>query len=151
MGRYYNKALIAVERTGDGVTTILQLRDTLKYPRIYEHKEFHRQSKQQYLEPGFPTTPKTRPIALNKLNWHLLWNPELYWDSLFLAQCLTFVRQPNGIPAASTEAHDDAIAGNWVAEGARLIENGMLDLFQMKMEKYVGADALTEDGNLQSE
>ena len=40
MGRYFNNALIGVERTGDGGTTMLALAGECRYGNIYKHMEW---------------------------------------------------------------------------------------------------------------
>jgi hypothetical protein len=149
LGRYYNTAVIAVERTGEGGTCILVLQGELGYPSLYVHKEWTRrkQEKLKALE-GFPTTPKTRPIALNFLNRFVMDHPDLIWDEQFLNEALVFVRDPRGIPKAATGARDDRVSARWIAHYARLVLLGYynpLDEERGKV-KYESADRLTTTG-----
>jgi hypothetical protein len=102
LGSYYNNAVIAVERTGDGGSVILTLVNDAKYMGIFKYKEWHRRERKVVEYEGFPTTKKTRPIALNFLNAFVCDHPEFIWDDQFLNEALVFVRDiDTGIPAAA--------------------------------------------------
>jgi hypothetical protein len=138
LGRTYNNALIAVERTGDGGTTILTLQTQCQYTNIYKHREwFKRNREKQVIEvDGFPTSPKTRPIALNKLAWFIREFPERLHDQTFLEEVLRFVRDAKGKPAGEIGSHDDTISARWVAYYCREVVLGYLDPLSSKKQKY---------------
>jgi hypothetical protein len=145
LGRYYNNAIIAVERTGDGGTTILTLQGDCRYTAIYRHRDWiKRERKLKWLDvEGFPTTGKTRPIALNILNHFIMEHPDLIWDAEFINEALVFVRDEKGRPAAATGAHDDTVSCRWIAHYVRLVLLGYLDPLNSKTEKYTAADLVT--------
>lgn len=147
LGRYYNNAMIAVERTGDGGTTMLVLRGECQYANIYQHVEWFRRDKKRQLMKfeGFPTTGKTRPIALNFVSQFLLEHPELIWDSTFLDECLTFVRDERGIPAAAPGSHDDTVSARWIFHFVRRVQLGWLVPWEMKSQRYLAPDQITEE------
>ncbi len=144
LGRWYNNAIIAVERTGDGGTTILTLQGECKYGAIYKHREWHKRERKKAIEfEGFPTTGKTRPIALNCLSTFVLEHPELIWDAQFIDEALVFVRDEKGIPAATTGAHDDTVSCRWIAYQVRRVLLGWWDPLNAKSERYTPAEQLT--------
>jgi hypothetical protein len=120
IGRYYNNAPIAVERTGDGGSVILVLAGDCKYPSIVKFKEWHRKNKKMIEVEGFPTNQRTRPVALNYVNKYLTEAPELVWDRQFVAEALTFVRDEKGIPRGAAGTHDDTVSARWIAHGSRM-------------------------------
>lgn len=138
LGKTYNNAHIAVERNGDGGSTILTLQVQCGYMNLYEHREWFKKDRtKQVIEVlGFPTTPKTRPIALNKVAQFIREDPELIWDIQFVKEALTFVRDEKGKPAAAEGCHDDAVSAAWVARMVRLVRLGYYDPTQAPGEKY---------------
>ena len=143
IGTYYNNAVVAVERTGDGGTCILALQGECKYGAIYKHKEWFKRQRQKVIElEGFPTTPKTRPVALNKLNAFIMDHPELIWDEKFIDEALVFVRDEKGKPQATQGAHDDRVSARWIAYYCRLVLLGYYDPLNAQSEKYTSADRL---------
>lgn len=145
LGRYFNNAVIAVERTGDGGTTILTLAGECGYGAIYKHREWFKrgQTKRLMEYEGFPTTGKTRPIALNFVNQFILDHPDLIWDEKYIDECLTFVRDERGIPAAAPGAHDDRVSARWIAHSVRRVLLGWWVPTESKSEKYMSSDRLT--------
>lgn len=143
LGRYFNNANIAVERTGDGGTTILALQGECQYGNIFKFKEWHRRNRQKMIEyEGFPTTGKTRPIALNFVNQFILDYPQLIWDEQFINEALVFVRDETGRPAAAQGAHDDRVSARWIAHAARRYLMGWWLPTEAKSERYIPADQL---------
>jgi hypothetical protein len=149
LGRYFNNAMIAVERTGDGGTTMLVLAGECGYGNIYKHRDWWKRGKKatkQLIDfEGFPTTGKTRPIALNHLSQFLLDYPELIWDETFLNEALTFVRDPRGIPKAAPGCHDDTVSARWIFHFVRRVQLGWLVPYEMKSERYIPAEQLVSE------
>jgi hypothetical protein len=143
LGRYFNVATIAVERTGDGGSVVLVLSGDCKYPSVAKFREWHRRNKKMIEVEGFPTNLRTRPIALNYVNKFVCETPELIWDNLFVAEALTFVRDEKGIPAGSTGTHDDTVSARWIAHGMRQHLLGYWSPgVDGRREGYVSADRL---------
>ena len=142
LGRYFNNAVIAVERTGDGGTVILALQGECKYGAIYKHKEWWKRERKVIEFEGFPTTLKTRPVALNFLNQFILDSPELIWDEDFLNEALIFVRNEKGKPEAQAGGHDDRVSARWIAHAVRRSLLGWWDPVAAKSERYVSAENL---------
>lgn len=143
LGRYFNNASIAIERTGDGGTTILALQGECQYGNVFKFKEWHRRQRTKMIElEGFPTTGRTRPIALNFLNQFILDYPEMIWDAKFIDEALVFVRDEKGRPAAAPGAHDDTVSARWIAHAARRYLMGWWLPTEAKTERYIPADQL---------
>lgn len=152
IGKWYNNAVIAVERGGgpeaaEGGTVILTLVNN-SYPNIYKHKEWfrrYRKQKEEILLEGFPTNAKTRPIALNRCKQFVDESPALIYDTTFLKECLTFVRNEKGRPAAMVGKHDDCVLAMSIGLTVRLIMLGYIDPLTMNKEDYGDFDEDEED------
>ena len=153
MGHYFNDAQIAVERNNQGGTTLLVLAGDCQYPNIYRHRDWTRRpggpnvtgpgiTRRVIEMEGFPTTPKTRPLACNFLNAFVNDHPEYIWDEQFINEALTFVRNEKGIPAAQPGAHDDTVSARWIFHYVRRVTLGWFDPLGSVREKYTGADRL---------
>jgi hypothetical protein len=151
LGHYFNEAVIAVERNNQGGTTILTLAGECGYGNLYRHRDYLKRpgaantNQQKVVElEGFPTTPKTRPIACNFLGRFVLDHPELIFDRQFLSEALTFVRDERGIPAAAVGAHDDTVSARWICHYCRRVLLGYFDPLGTKKERYIPSDQLVD-------
>lgn len=149
MGVYYNNALLCVERTGDGGTCILVLANECKYGAIYKHKEWHKRDRKIVEFEGFPTTTKTRPVALNMVNRFIKEFPHLIHDPMFIQEALTFVRDEKGKPTAMVGCHDDTVSARWLGHACRQATLGYWQPWKPSTkEGYINADRLSSDGAL---
>lgn len=146
LGVYYNNALIGVERGtaadsgGDGGSTLTNL-FSLGYPSTFYFPEILRnpdtRERKVTKSPGFPTNGTTRVVILNKLKFLMETSPELFYDSILLKQCLVFVRDERGRPAAAEGAHDDMVLAAAIAHGVRMVDMGLWEpLLRYKRPKY---------------
>lgn len=139
LGHRYNDALIAVERNMEGGTVILTLEVMCQYTNLYKHKEWWKKDAEwkntRYIV-GFPTTPKTRPIAINRLRYFMMESPELIYDRRFFEEALTFVRDKNGKPAAAEGTHDDVILAGSIVYYVRAVRLGYYDPLVAPRESY---------------
>jgi len=146
LGHEYNDALIAVERNYEGGTVILTLEVACSYANIYKHIDWTRRDWKKYAKigdvssqqwrrrelPGFPTTNKTRPLALNRLRWHVAKCPDLIYDKVFIQEALTFVyiKSENPFtaakPAADKGCHDDTVSCRSIGHYCRHVLLGYL-------------------------
>lgn len=143
LGKRYNDALIAVERNEDGGAVILTLEVACMYMNLYKHRDWWKKDwrKSAKTQPnsggesgkireilGWPTTKKTRPIALNRLRHFITECPELIYDIGLVEECLTFTRNPDkrGRPEASKGCHDDRVLAKAIALAVRQIRLGYL-------------------------
>lgn len=134
MARSYNNAMIAVERTGDGATVMLQL-DHEGYANIYRHKEWLKEDRKVIEIPGWPPTTITRPIACNRLALFVREYPELIWDEMFFPEAYAFQRDKTGRPSGNG-THDDRVSCRYIAHYIRLVNLGYLDPVLMQTERY---------------
>lgn len=153
LGKMYNNALVAVERTGDGGTVMLMMQVANQYTNIYKHKDWWKRDwggklsstgssggtgmKMREVE-GFPTSIKTRPIALNRVALFIRETPEMIHDHTFVMECLTFVRNSDkkGVPEAAPGCHDDMVSAMWIGNYVRLVVLGYLDPAALPKESY---------------
>lgn len=142
LGRMYNEALMAVERNGEGGTVILALRTACQYGNMYMHRDWWKRNWQTRIKEieGFPTTLKTRPLALNRIRWFVAESPHLIHDRVFLGEAMSFIRdEDKGIPKAQTGAHDDTVMCRAIAHYVRAVRNGYLDPSQIQVKEKYGA------------
>ena len=144
LGRRYNDALIAVERNEDGGSVILTLEVACMYGNLYKHRDWWKKDWKKKTKSGslgggsdqfrmreivgFPTTKKTRPLALNRIRYFLSENPDLLYDAIFIQECLTFIRNQDkrGRPEAAEGCHDDTVMANAIAQYVRHVRLGYL-------------------------
>lgn len=147
LAKRYNDALIAVERNQEGGSVILTLEVTCQYMNLYKHKEWWKKDSEwkntRYIV-GFPTTPKTRPIMLNRIRYFLMESPEWIYSRRFFEEALTFVRDKNGKPAAAEGTHDDMVMAAGIAYYVRQVKLGYLEPTSTPREQYGGAEDLEE-------
>jgi hypothetical protein len=95
----YNNAWLVVERNNHGSGVLALLENVCHYARIY------RQSGQM----GWLTTSLTRPAMIGRLNAALIEQPDQFMSRKLLAECRSFVRQPDGSTGARAGTHDDRV------------------------------------------
>jgi hypothetical protein len=144
LAQMYNNAMLAPERNGPGQSVILTIQRQLLYGNLYMHKEWWRERKQVILVAGFPTSMRTRPIALNKLAASIRNSPEFWHDEESVDEMLTFVWMSSNrtqfggkrVPQGAMGCKDDRVAARWVAEYCRLVSIGYLDPIETPSERY---------------
>lgn len=145
LGRYYNNALIAVERGtgpdsgGEGGTVITTIIHDCQYGNVYKHREWMKRSHQakKLIElEGMPMNGKTRPFALNRLKYFFESNPELVWDISLIRQMMQFTRNEKGRPEGAPGCHDDEVLAGAIAHYARMVALGYLNPEVVKRERY---------------
>ena len=113
VGKAYNTALIGVERNNHGHAVLGHLMKGTNdgkmkpYPNLYIHDDDR---------PGWPTTPKTRPIMLDDLELEYK-APTAYRinDEAIIGEALTFVIDEKGRAEATIGAHDDLVLADAIA------------------------------------
>lgn len=109
LAREYNAALIAVERNNHGHAVLAHLTTNLGYSNIY----------MQGQQPGWLTSVASRPPMIENLAALLSEAPERFSSQRLLTECRTFVRKPDGAPAAASGAHDDCVMAMAIAQAVR--------------------------------
>jgi intein/homing endonuclease len=109
LGRYYNTAYLAVE-SNSGLWVLTELLETYQYPNLYWREAIddvsHTVNKRLGYNTG--TGSQGRKVMLDNLQVQV----NLYegiWTSKFLQECLVFVKDEMGRPAAMEGKHDDMV------------------------------------------
>lgn len=102
VGKLYNYGLAAVERNSIGIAVVELLRDSFRYPNMYQHR--HSKNKNVW---GFPTTRKNRNRIVSKSIAFLYENPVL--NSLNLLSEFTELENRNGKIAGYGNNKDDLV------------------------------------------
>ena len=114
LGRYYNKARLAVERNNHGHSALNTLRHTCQYPILYHHKAYDQSgSESQVL--GYPTDQKTKPIMVDDFAAAIAEGHMIIHSSDLLDECFTFVTTDTGAQQAQPGKHDDRVIAAAIA------------------------------------
>jgi hypothetical protein len=105
----YQSAHLVVERNNHG-SEQLGLLAMKGYVRIFVGSDG---------KPGFLTTAVSRPAVLAEMALVLAETPEVFQSRKLLAECRTFVRQPNGEVRARNGTHDDRVMAMAIGLAAR--------------------------------
>lgn len=119
LGFWYNTALLLVERNNHG-HAVLQtlLHDSeMFYPvqglngggGIYLHTEYDRTTRYESRKPGFPTTQRSKYLALDNLKTSIEENTLLISSSGTLKELLRFVKKPGGKAGGEGKSKDDRV------------------------------------------
>jgi len=148
VGRYYNNALMAVERAATGIDTIITLRDHLSYPNLYIHikrddtKVGSKTSGEMVY--GFVTNKNSRPMMLSNVLAQLRNNIVLNDPELF--EQIDFLEFKKGRLQASQGEHDDMVMAFAIALQVRVnvykIRPGMT--FENEEERIKNRELLLE-------
>jgi len=163
LGRWYNNAYLAVESNA-GLWVLTELFEKLHYPNLYWREAIddvtHAVRKQLGYHTG--TGSQGRKVMLD----NLLVQVNLYdgiWTKDFLNQCLVFVKNSLGRPAAMDGEHDDCIiaAGicHYVRDNApaeikhapsepQTVEQRIMARLQKKKEEKEGTRSVSQSNYL---
>jgi hypothetical protein len=109
LARRYNMAEVVVERNNHGHDVLSHLSFYHRDVPVYEEKG----------HAGWLTNVATRPRMLGNLEAVLKSAPCLFMSARLLEECKTFVRRPDGSPAAANGAHDDTVMAMAIAQIVR--------------------------------
>ncbi len=119
LSSHYNEALLGLERNNHGHSALNTLANTLEYPNLYYHTEYDSSSGGRHRVLGWPTTPKTRPIMLDRFRDAVEDGETDAVDEVMLSECMTFVSRSTDGGArkymAADGTKDDSIFGWAVA------------------------------------
>jgi hypothetical protein len=114
LAKYYNNALVIVERNNHGAAVHDRLSD--RYANTYENWT---QKKS-----GWITTTSSKPAMIQFLGDLLVDRPQLFHSARFLRECRTFLRHEDGSSSAATGAHDDTVMAMAIAQYVRKETSG---------------------------
>jgi len=118
LGRWYNRALLAVERNNHGHSTLNTLRNVCRYPALYYHVRYD-QGRHGHPVLGWPTDQATKPILVDDLAAAITQEAIGIESSALVDECLTFVMTESGSQEAAEGAHDDRVMAAGIAWQAR--------------------------------
>ncbi|WP_066018236.1 hypothetical protein [Endozoicomonas atrinae] len=115
LGRYYNNALIGVERNNHGLTTITKLKD-LKYPNLYMETTVDQRTQKRTKRIGWLTTTKSKPLMIDHLAALLRDGESGICNKDTIAECQTYVIEDNGSTNAQEGCFDDRVISYAIAQ-----------------------------------
>ena len=108
LGRYYNDALIGVERNAIGITPLIVLRD-LNYPHLYYRERLGMMTEKITSELGWVTDMQSKESLIADAT-NLLRDKRLtIYDDQTIGEMMSFVRNVDGKAAAAKSAYDDRV------------------------------------------
>lgn len=114
LGRYYNDALIGVERNAVGLTPLVVLRD-LNYPNLYYREKLGLITEKITAELGWLTTAQSKESLIADAT-NLLRDRRLtLYDDATIAEMMSFVRDAEGHARAAKSAYDDRVMALLIA------------------------------------
>lgn len=107
-GRWYNNALIGVERNGIGLSVQTSLKEI--YDNIYSTVKVDKLTNETTKTLGWLTTSTTRPLILGDLQTALMDKALKIYDQDYIEEMQQFVRnEKTGRPEALPGSHDDRV------------------------------------------
>jgi len=108
LGRYYNEAMLGVEKNFQGLAPLIVLRD-LNYPRIYYREKIGLDADKQTTEMGWKTDRFTRPMMIEEASKWLREKRISIYDEELVGEMMSFVRYPDGQGRAAQNSFDDRV------------------------------------------
>lgn len=121
VGEKYNGAYLAVERNNHGHSTLNTLQNQLDYQNLYWHREYDAKNGIGNQVIGWATTPKSRPIMLDRHREAVESGEAPLWDVRAIDECSTFVKQEGKrlTYAAEEGCQDDLVIADSICLQAR--------------------------------
>lgn len=114
LGRYYNDALIGVERNAVGITPLVVLRD-LNYPNLYYREQMGMMTDKITSELGWVTTMQSKESLIADSTLLLRDKRLIIYDDETIGEMLKFMRDADGHARAAKGAHDDRVMSLLIA------------------------------------
>lgn len=125
MGLAYNKALLAVEKNGEGRAVVLKLVNDMQYPRMFYHTTEENWNGGVQQSWGWSTNMKTRPAMIAQLGEVLRERVLKLYDSRTMDDIETFVRvDGTKIAQAAEGAWDDMVMSLAIATSSEVRAQG---------------------------
>lgn len=113
IGRWYNKALLTIEKASGGHSVIERLRYEKHYMNCTKYKTYD-EFKRTVWHVGFDTNNKTKSLAVNDAReWFDKGLIDIVSDDL-LEEMKVFVAEDNGAFNAVSGSHDDLVSSFWL-------------------------------------
>ena len=119
LGRYYNDALLVVEKASGGHSVLERLKYEYKYRNLSKYKTYDEYNRITW-KVGFDTTQKSKSIAVNDaVEWFHRGLVRIN-DKTLLEEMKTFVIDDKGRMNGATGTHDDMVSALWLCiQGAK--------------------------------
>lgn len=114
LGRYYNDALIGVERNAIGITPLIVLRD-LNYPNLYYRERLGLMVEKITAELGWVTDSQSKESIIADATNLLRDKRIILYDDQTIGEMLSFVRDSEGKARAAKSAYDDRVMAFLIA------------------------------------
>jgi len=118
LGRFYNQAMLAVERNNHGHSTLNTLRNVCHYRQLYYHVRYDLVGKAKPIL-GWPTDQLTKPILVDDLAAAIAEAHITIHSSGLVDECFTFVTTDTGSQQAQEGKRDDRVMAAGIAWQAR--------------------------------
>ncbi|MDG1950438.1 MAG: terminase family protein [bacterium] len=166
IAKYYNQAYVVVEANNHGLVTCFELRNQIKYPRLFESKstkDIHvrwidYKVKQGDGVPGFQTTAQSRPGVVNAMREAFRETTATVNSVRLIGEMETFIRnlKKNGREEAEKGYHDDLIMAYGIAlyirqteyynvVNAKKMYKSMLEAMTFDTSSYEGQDETPDE------
>ena len=129
LGRWYNTALLGIERNNHGHAVLSAALHEGVYPQqgeaevggdqgrgLYLHQEYDEKRQPTTRRPGWPTTTKTKYLALDGLEASLSEGDLTVRGRGTVGELLTFVQLPGGRAGGEGRSHDDRVTSLSIAD-----------------------------------
>lgn len=118
LGRYFNNALVAVERNAQGASVLSRLVNELKYENLYRQKDQHdRYDKKDDAPYGYHTNVQSKHHAVNLLKQIVKQTIQIC-DQRWYTEAICWVLDDRGRPSTSDGANDDTLMAAAIAYAA---------------------------------
>lgn len=114
LGRYYNDALIGVERNAIGLTPLITLRD-LNYPHLYYREKLGLMTEKVTSELGWVTDSQSKESLIADATNLLRDKRIIIYDEDTVSEMRSFVRNAEGKAGAERSSHDDRVMSFLIA------------------------------------
>lgn len=121
LGCYYNEAYIAVENNNHGLTTLRSIINE-GYYNVFYSKIYDKVANEITKKLGWSTTPKTKPIMIDKLSEYIREHILNIYDVDIINELYTYIRDDHGRTNAQQGKHDDCVMALAICVQA-LLEN----------------------------
>lgn len=155
LGRYYNDALIGVERNAVGITPLIVLRD-LNYPNLYYREQIGMITEKITAELGWVTTTQSKESLISDATNLLRDKRIIINDEQTVGEMMSFVRDGDGHAKAAKSAYDDRVMSFLIAmrmtarakniNKGNEIERSDEDMFSQDRGFYMGGNSFDARG-----
>jgi hypothetical protein len=116
LARFYNCALLAVERNNHGYTVLSRLMNDYEYPRLYqEEKDMDSMISETTLNCGHRTNTKTRPLMVDLGKMFIRKGLVKINSVPCIDECLSFITTNTGKAMHDVGMHDDRVFAAMIA------------------------------------